>query len=183
MDSRWARVARGWSAAAFATFAAALSHALAGGTIPTPFAMFVSLVISGAICTLLTGRGLSLWRLTISVAASQALFHGLFVSLGSPVPAGHEHTFTGVGIEGPGTMWAAHAAATVATIAALRYAELAFWGVAETARLLFARLVGSIIPLALPPRMPARPRPYIPTLSALVLASTLHRGPPAVLGA
>ncbi|CAN5584856.1 hypothetical protein BH10ACT7_BH10ACT7_19830 [soil metagenome] len=183
MNSRWARVARGWAAAAFATFAAALSHALAGGSVPTPFAMLVALVISGAICTLLTGRGLSLWRLALSVAASQALFHGLFVSLGSPVPVGHEHAFAVAGVDEHATMWAAHAVAAVITIAAFRYAEVAFWGVAETARLLFARLVGRIIPLALPPRMPAPRRPHIPTITALVLASTLHRGPPEVLGA
>ena len=36
-------------------------------------------VLAVAVSTLLAGRSLSVWRLAIAVAASQFLFHGLFV--------------------------------------------------------------------------------------------------------
>ena len=90
MDSRWARVARGTVAAAFATFVAAFSHTLAGGATPAPFGLAVSLVISAMICTTLAGRTVSLLRLAASVAASQILFHSLFSGLGTPVGVVHD---------------------------------------------------------------------------------------------
>lgn len=183
MDSRWGRVARGWAAAAFATLAASLSHALAGGAVPTPFAVAVALIISGAICTLLTARRMSTWRLAASIIASQTLFHALFVGLGTPAAAGHTHAFSATAVDGHATMWVAHAVAAVMTIAVFRYAEAAVWGVAETAQLLFARLVARGIPIVMPPRVPAQARPHTPTVTALVLSFTRHRGPPVVFGA
>src|ERR1700712_934267 len=89
MHTRWARVARGCAAAAFATFVAAFSHSLAGGSVPTAFGLFVSLMLSAMVCTLLRGRTLSLWRLAASVGVSQFLFHALFSDLGTPVAAAH----------------------------------------------------------------------------------------------
>ena len=83
MGARWARVARGWSLAAFATFVAALSHTLAGGDPPGLLAIAVSLAFSGLLCTALAGRKDSLWRVVVSVVAAQAVLHALF-SLGTP---------------------------------------------------------------------------------------------------
>jgi hypothetical protein len=61
----------------------------------------LSLAFAGVVCVGLTGATLSLWRVSVSVLASQVIFHGLF-SLGGPggrlptdaaAPAGaHDHT-------------------------------------------------------------------------------------------
>lgn len=185
MNSRWARVARGLTAAGFAVFVAAFSHVAVGGSAPSPFAILVSLVISGMLCTMLTGRTVSAWRLTVSVGVSQLLFHWLFSGLGTPVetqhhmgampmdaaPAMHHDT---------AAMWLAHAVAGVITIVALRYAGSAFWGVADTARLLFARLTALLVPVIPAPRPTTAVayRTFVPRDLALLLSSMRHRGPP-----
>jgi len=84
MTARGARFARGWVAATAATSIAAFSHVLAGGAVPAPAVLLLSLVLSGLVCTLLAGMALSLWRLSAGVLFSQALFHSLF----SMAPAG-----------------------------------------------------------------------------------------------
>lgn len=177
MQSRAARVGRGTAAAVFATLAATVSHALAGGDVPSAFALAVALVISIAICTLLAGRTVSFMRLAVAVAASQSLFHGLFVGLGTPMPVAHDHVFVATD-HSHGTMWAAHAAAAAVTVVVLRYAETAFWSVAEGARLFVARLVGRSILVPLPSRVPVVPRRRTLTLFDIELAATRHRGPP-----
>ena len=189
MDSRWARVARGSSAAAFATFVAALSHVAAGGAAPSAFGVLASLVISVMLCTVLTARGLSLWRLATSVALSQVLFHSLFSGLGTPViaqhhmgpmvmdaPAAHLHA-------GP-TMWLAHAAAGAVTVVVFRHAESAFWSLARTARLVLTRLLAVVIPVVLPPHpFVAVEARFVPRDVTLLLSSMRHRGPPVELAA
>lgn len=185
MDSRWARVARGWTAAGFATLAAAVSHTLAGGIAPSLFGMLVSVVISASVCTVLAGRTLSWWRLAASVALSQLLFHWLFSGLGLPA-AIEPHDMSSMAMDAPthahpaATMWLAHLAAALLTFVAFRYAESAFWGVADTARLMLARLLAVVIPL-----FPARATPpaeverrFVPRDLALLLSSMRHRGPP-----
>ena len=189
MDSRWGRVARGWAAAGFATIVAAVSHTLAGGNTPTFFALAVSVIISGMACTLLAGRTLSFWRLGASVALSQVLFHTVFSGLGTPVAAAHSHA-PALLEAGPshhdGAMWMAHVGAGLITLAALRYAETAFWGIASTARLFFARLIAAV---ALPePRVAQRhrialDRAILPRATQRILSPMRYRGPPATLGA
>ena len=187
MDSRWARVARGAAAAAVATFVAAFSHWLAGGVSPSLFGVSVSLVISVMVCTMLTGRTLSTWRLALSVALSQVLFHGLFSGLGAPVAL--EHSMTAMDAPPPHlhaapTMWLAHAVAALVTVAALRFGERAFWGVIGTARLLLARLLVVVIPrLDVPRPVVAVEGRFVPRDLDLLLSSMRHRGPPAELSA
>lgn len=181
MHSRAARAARGWIAAAFATFVAAFSHVAAGGNDPTAFGVIVSLVLSGAACTLLAGRTLSLGRLAASVAVSQVLFHGLFSTLGTPAAVAHEHAsvLPDAAAAAPHTdMLLAHVAAGLLTLVALRHGERAFWGVADTARLLLSRLLPVVIPV-----LPSLPRlaPATRTVSArtvLLLSPMRRRGPP-----
>ncbi|MGO1316744.1 MAG: hypothetical protein ACTMIR_06895 [Cellulomonadaceae bacterium] len=86
--SRKVRVVRGAVTASAATFVALLAHLTGGGALPGLLGVVVPLVLSLSVCALLAGRRLSPWRLTVSVAISQALFHLLFV-LGTPavVPA------------------------------------------------------------------------------------------------
>lgn len=188
MNSRWWRVARGATAAAFATFVAAFSHTAAGGPAPSPFGVAVSLVLSIALCTMLTGRTVSLWRLVVSVGVSQFIFHGLFSGLGAPVPAAHDMAAMGLDAAAPAhhntpAMWLAHAVAAVITILALRYAGRAFWGVADTARLLLARLIAVLVPLSPSPRLRARVADctFVPRDLSLLLSPMRHRGPPMEL--
>lgn len=184
MDSRWARVARGWSAAGFATLVAAVSHTLAGGQAPSAFGVVVSLVLSATACTLLAGRTVSLTRLTISIGLSQILFHALFSGLGSPIAAEHVHgTMTMLDVSPmpghAGGMWLGHIAAGLVTIVVFRNAEAAFWGLAETARLALGRLLPIVV--VSPVRSVVR-RPleliWIPRAMLEVLSSMRHRGPP-----
>jgi len=186
MHSRSARAARGAVVALIATLVAAFSHTLAGGVPPSVFGLTASLVLSIAACTLLTGRTLSLPRLTASVAVSQAMFHALFGTLGTPTAVAHEHAPTLA--DAPASaehaeMLLAHIAAGLVTLVVLRYSERAFWGVRETARLLLARL--TVAPL---PVVPHRSRPAVtaptPWRDLGVLFSAMrYRGPPALNGA
>lgn len=87
MRGRHRRALRGTLAAAAATFVALTSHILGGGAFPTAMGIIVPLALSTLVCVLVSGRRLSLPRLTISVGISQTLFHLLF-SLFTPVASG-----------------------------------------------------------------------------------------------
>ncbi|MCX7523012.1 hypothetical protein OSC27_12080 [Microbacterium sp. STN6] len=102
MATRWARFARGWLAASIATVVAAFFHVATGGGAPGALGLTLALAFSGMACIALAGKTLSLWRLTISVALSQFLFHSLF-DLGAA--AGHG---TGAA-DGAGAAASAHA--------------------------------------------------------------------------
>jgi hypothetical protein len=136
------------------TFVALLSHVAGGGAPPALIGILVPLVLSVAVCTVLAGRRLRLPRLVVSVVASQALFHALFV-LGTPggviaasgpsASAGHVHsvvltsTATHPHASGPG-MWAAHAAAAAITVVALRHGERSAARLLAIGRLALARV-------------------------------------------
>lgn len=79
---------RGSAAAIFATFVALTSHIVGGGAMPAIMGVVVPLALSFLVCVLLAGRRLSLPRLSLSVLASQTLFHLLF-SVFTPAGAGH----------------------------------------------------------------------------------------------
>lgn len=207
MDSRWARVARGGTAAAFATFVAALSHTLAGGATPSAFGVVVSFVLASTACTLLAGRSLSLLRLAVSVALSQTLFHSVFSGLGAPVASSalEHHGASGLtGAAGPSaaldsaalhstalhstavhstmpgaTMILAHLVAGLVTILVFRYAESAFWGLATTFRLFLSRLLGiaTVVPLAVR-AAPRKVGRLFPHDREPFLSSMRRRGPP-----
>jgi hypothetical protein len=189
MDSRWARVARGWTAAAIAILVAAVSHTLAGGSAPSLFALVASLVIAGAVCTALAGRRLSRLRLATSVALSQGLFHTVFSALGTPVEARHQMGSMTTDVAAPGhdaaAMWLGHAIAALVTIVVFAYAETAFWGLATTARLLLGRLyalVGAVPARTAPPTQPDV-RMQEPAALTRLLSPMRHRGPPALVRA
>ena len=193
MDSRWARVARGSAAALFATLVAAVSHTAAGGAAPSAFGVAASLAISVMVCTMLTGRALSVGRLAVAVGLSQGLFHLLFSGLGTPVVVQHSmaamdapasHLQVAPHLHAGPTMWAAHAVAAVVTVVAFRFGEQAFWGLIQTARLLLARLLVVAIPVLHVVRpVVAAPSRFVPRDLALLLSPMRHRGPPAGLPA
>jgi hypothetical protein len=204
--TRLPSLVRGTSAALIATFVALFSHVLGGGAIPGLFGIAVPLVLSLAVCTLLAGRKLSVWRLGISVVLSQTLFHTLFV-LGTPtggdahgalLACGHQHgvvslpmpdasSETVMLIRANVTMWASHLIGAVITVALLYRGEKAIHGLRDIAQQLLVWMQHRVL---LPPRIPVRVR--VPRVRASVFtavwavlaqicASTVsHRGPPRV---
>lgn len=174
-SSRQLRLLRGSVAASVATFVALMSHVAGGGQAPGWLSVVVSWVLSLAVCTVLAGRQLSRRRLSISVAASQALFHTLFVLGAGAVSgstmtgghAGHSGHMTMVMtsptgsdtvqmIQADPTMWFWHAIAAVATVAVLYRGERALLRMRDLAGQLVAWV---------------RRRFGVTTLPVLVLAS------------
>ncbi len=186
MGTRWARFARGWIVALFSTFVAALSHASAGGAVPSIVAIVVSLAFAGIICIGLAGRTLSLGRMAVSVLVSQLIFHGLFsfggpggaltvspssASAGAAGAGAHEHGPIGVLADlgaapvGHGAghdhvvwMWVAHSVAALITIVALRHGETAFWGLFCTVRLGIRSLFQALAGVLVGATLPGIPR-------------------------
>lgn len=185
MDSRWARVARGTIAAAVATFVAALSHTLGGDTAPSWFGVAASFVLSLAVCTALSGRTVSWWRLAASVAVSQVLFHALFSGAGAPEASSvHRHDASVLPMPAMDAhddrMILAHVVAGVITLLALRFGERAFWSTAECARLVVARVLRVTQPVAV-----VAGRAILSVARAVVAPRRIHvpsthrhRGPP-----
>jgi hypothetical protein len=201
MTTRWARFARGWVAAIVSTFVAVLSHALAGGSIPGGAGIALCLAFSAVICVFLAGKTLSRVRLTVSVAVSQFLFHGLFGLLtDAPAPPAASHAMSmdpsaGLAVSLPAQhatlampmdarMWVGHAGAAVVTIIALRHGESAFWGLLDVARLTLTRLFGHTV--AVGTSSPSRPhtiasdRARLPRPIDELVSMLRHRGPPGL---
>jgi hypothetical protein len=180
-------VGRGTIAAAVATFVAAFSHTIAGGVAPSWFGLLASFVLSLAVCTALAGRRLSWWRLAASVAVSQVLFHSLFAGSGVAAigPSLHDHVGA-TALPMPAMeahddrMILAHVLAGAITLLALRFGERAFWSAADSARLVLARLVRVVLPVAVGARRGIR------WIAGAVVAprrihapsTHRHRGPP-----
>ena len=148
-------------------------------------------MISITICTLLAGRTLSLLRLSIAILASQAMYHSLFSAMLAPEGiAQHDMAamtfdFSSVAQSADSAMSLSHGVAAVVTILAFRYAESAFWGLFDTARMFVSRLFASLSLSATPVlefRMLPRTAPAI-TLVLRFLSTTRYRGPPAKLAA
>ncbi|MCM3500279.1 hypothetical protein M3667_00130 [Microbacterium sp. P26] len=200
--SRAVRVARGSTAAGIATFIALVSHITGGGQMPGWIGIALPAVLSVAVCTLLAGRRMSLWRLSVAVLASQALFHTLFV-LGtfSPSPASsatlshHVHGAAQMAIE-PGmtsmhghagaAMWMMHGIAAVLTTVALYRGEKACLRLREIAvelvRWARRRLLRVLLAFVAAPARDVRAiftEPSRPVVSRLVFSLT-RRGPPTV---
>ncbi|WP_243227956.1 hypothetical protein [Microbacterium sp. CIAB417] len=153
--SRLPRLLRGATSAAVATFVALLSHVSAGGTVPGWLGILIPFVLSLAVCTVLAGRRLSAWRLSMAVVLSQALFHTLFVlgSFAVPGVGQDHHAMHGMGeampsssagmtdaLHGDPAMWLGHAVAAVVTILALHRGERCVRALVELTRTLMARL-------------------------------------------
>ena len=90
---RQKRVLRGSLSAAFATFAALCSHAIAGGAWSfSILAMLIPLVLSTPVCIALSSHKFSLPRLDAVVLTSQFVFHTLFEALAKAHgPVMHHH--------------------------------------------------------------------------------------------
>jgi hypothetical protein len=181
-------VVRGWIAGSFATGIAALSHGLADGGSPSPFALGVAVVFAGLLGTFGLGRRPSLPRLTIVVAGSQVAFHLVFSWLtpGTAATTGHHGAATLLepaaahhGIDP--VMWFAHGVALLATLAFLRKAELALFAVIRDAVLEVVATVTRVPAIATRPRAlrtSSATAPRHPVFSFLKFVVS-HRGPPS----
>ncbi|MGO2658298.1 hypothetical protein [Mycetocola reblochoni] len=203
-SSRLSRTVRGSVAAGVATFVALMSHVGAGGAVPGAGGIAVPLVLSVVVCVLLSGRRLSLPRLSVSVGVSQLLFHTLFVlgSTGTVAGAGHSghaaHALGGVVLHPDAlpvsadalpalAMWLSHAAAAALTVLALHRGERAWLRLVDGVRLVAVRVVRSLdvhVAVAVRPRVSAvvgaHPRPLIERVPVSAIS---HRGPPRRAGA
>ena len=197
MISRWARVAQGAAIASFATFVAALSHTVGGGTPPGLLAVVLSMAFSTLLCLTVAGGRLTLVRTVIAVAATQFALHALYSVQGAapraaPGSMSHHHealdwsssTSTPASFDPP--MLISHLVAVAVTVVAIRHGERALRATLRAIRLLVASVL---------PRIPQidgpwlrRPRPAVthaPRSSTrlIVLSSMRHRGPPVEFAA
>lgn len=185
----------------FATVVALVSHVLAGGQVHGLLGVMLPLSISVLVCTLLSGRRFSLFRLSIAVAFSQFFFHGLF-SMGSGqsgsmamlTSAGHDHLMHGtvtaassdvVSAHGAhdGFMTFAHIVAAIATILVLHRSESVLFTLSDLAALFFLNALWFLVAAFCFPLVERRPqfsRTEPPALVSAAYASCVaRRGPPA----
>ncbi|EWS80985.1 hypothetical protein [Brachybacterium phenoliresistens] len=182
------RLVRGALAATLATAVALLGHVLGGGDVPAWAGIALPWWLSITVCTVLAGSRFSVARLAMAVAASQGLFHLLFVvgtpsrgaaalsdapgvhlHLGASLPVasqpagslGAEHLAHAAQLSGP--MLLGHLAATAATVAVLHRGESVLLRALELATLVGAILARVLTPLRVPDlHLPARRRPSAP---------------------
>ncbi|MGR7916754.1 hypothetical protein ACU045_02220 [Microbacterium sp. MAHUQ-60] len=185
--------------ASIATFVALASHVWVGGPMPGLLGIAVPWLLSLTVCILLAGRRLSILRLSLSVLASQLLFHALFV-LGSITPsaglaphvhalAPHVHALAPLSFSGDAVlvpedagMWIAHGLAAALTIAALHRGELIVRALLSAASAI-AAWVRRIVPTAVSVTLdiPARRRWAVacaPVPQDPLRAEIHRRGPP-----
>lgn len=196
MHTRPARLARGALAGSFAVLTAAVSHALAGGHVPSGLSIAVALVFATLLGTAATAARPSLPRLALLVGVSQVAFHLGFVLLGTGTTLAGGHHGAAIDLVGVAAssgavhvdasgMWIAHAAAALVTLVVLRFAEAATWTVLVR---LASRFVLSAFRMPPAPAGPlgaafARrtPEHLLPILAGRRAASrSLRRGPPAL---
>lgn len=204
MSSRGARVVRGFAAAGVATLVAALFHMAGGGQAPSALALTLSLVFSSLASIVLVGRRVALWRVTLSVAVSQFLFHALFTlspsaSFSGMPMGGHLHAGMHLTlVPGAGTapaamtagptflgedvwMWLAHAAAAALTIAVLLRGERTLLAVARFTFFRLRRFVDRVAAVAPALGRVSTPIDTVPaTLHGVesLIGALRHRGPP-----
>lgn len=205
--SRLPHLVRGACAATIATYAALFSHVLAGGAMPAPLGIVAPLLLSLLVCVLLAGRTLSLTRLSISVMASQTLFHMLFVlgatpSSGGGVPSGGPHqnhgqlalalpAISGETVEliqGNTVMWASHAIGAAVTVLFLYRGERTIHRLRALAERIAAwldrRLSAPlrVVPVSPPARVQPAPARGWTVLAQLRASVLIRRGPPVCAG-
>lgn len=175
-------------AGSFATAVAALSHGLADGGSPSPFALGVGLVFAGLLGTFALGRRASLPRLAVVVTGSQVAFHLVFSWLtpGTATSTGHHEaaTLLDPAVAHHGTdpaMGIAHGLALLATLVFLRKAELALFrlvrdAVVDIVQIVTRRPATVARPTTLRTSSATAPRhPFLLFLTFVIS----HRGPPA----
>ena len=196
MSARARRLARGWAGAVIATSFAVASHTAAGGQVPAPMLVLLSLALSGPLCVALAGRVLSRSSLLAGVLLSQGVFHALFTASGSvtTVADGTHHAVAGAPATGPvlvleagehtahggPAMLVLHVLAAVAGYALMRHGEVAAVALLDALRLRVRRVWQALfLPFVTePPRAVPDGRPHVLTDQSLLRPVRSHRGPP-----
>lgn len=207
MGSRGARTARGAAIAGFATFTAALSHTIGGGTPPGPLAIVLGLAFSAPLAMLLTGARAPRVRMGVSTLVAQASLHLCYAVVGgagltrplataassgdlagfaghhahgSSMPLGAVSTTAGLVDHGHEFMPFTHAVAAALTFLALVAGERVLRAVARTVRL-FVRRLTSVPAAVVVASLDSTPTGERPTLiDRLLHAALSSRGPPLV---
>ena len=191
MQSRWSRVARGLAAGTAATLVAAASHSVAGGRVPGWAGVTLALCFAVIVSIALSGRGMSLVRLSASIVISQLAFHLVFSTIGGAgevVSTEHHGPMILRGAEtvthASGGMWFTHGLAALLTIIALRFGERAVYGLRETGWM----IASALLPFSASPLLPFIPAPQpaveqhiVPRIVRTSLAAIGTRGPPLAL--
>ena len=195
---RRVKALRGTLTAVFAVAVALLFHVLAGGAMPGPAGVLIPLALALPVCVAISVRRLSLIRLSVSVLASQALFHTLFVFGAVPFAQheGHQHgapTMTGVQLPADvhqhaghfdgGTMVVAHIIAAALTVLALHRGESAARAIFAAAKRMLRRAVhfAQAPQQSLPPRAMRVNSNVSVTPRLCPLPQHARRGPPVLL--
>ncbi|KQM81411.1 hypothetical protein [Agromyces sp. Leaf222] len=204
MTSRWARVARGGVIAAFATFVAALSHTVGGGSAPGALAIALSFAFSALLCIAVVGARLSPARTIIAVSITQFALHALYSvhgASGANTAAGtaaahtagaHHHTAFALPLGAASaspfsydlSMLVTHVVAVAVTVLAIRRGDAALRAALGAASLVVASVLPSmpVLEVRAPKAAMARARGRFAAPRALVgllhLSSMRHRGPP-----
>jgi hypothetical protein len=190
VTSRWARVAQGATIASFATFVAALSHTVGGGTPPGLLAVVLSMAFSTLLC-------LTVARTVMAVAATQFALHALYsvqgvVPTAAPGSTVHHHGAVDVSSTAispasyDAPMLISHLVAVAVTVVAIRHGERALRATLRAIRVAVASVLPRIPQIAGP--WLRRPRPAVtraPRASTrlIVLSAMRHRGPPSEFAA
>ena len=196
MNPRAARTLRGLAAGSVATLVAAVSHGLGGGGLPGVAGLALALAFSVIVGVALAGRRLPLVRLAASVILSQLAFHVVFSTLGGAgetMTTGHGHhsevvvtTAAQSVAHASSTMWLAHAAAALLTIAAIANGDRALAAIADTARMLLTailRRIPVVVIAASRDRRPRAERSLVPRAARDLVVACGLRGPPRALAA
>lgn len=191
MHARHSRTLRGMTAAAVATWLAAVSHTIGGGTAPDGALLLVVTALAAPLGVALAGRRLGLVRLSLTVILTQVLLHVAFAWTAGLDPAaatGHVHGGA-LPTGGQATavlpdlgMMLAHALAALLTIALLHRGERAARVVARGLRELVARLVVSLGSPVTPPPVPV-PAEHPSPIGIRVARVVPLRGPPVLVTA
>ena len=80
MHARGRRALRGTTAAAIATWIAAVSHTVGGAGFPPPLLLLVVTALAAPVAVALAGSRLGLVRLSLTVLATQLLLHFAFAA-------------------------------------------------------------------------------------------------------
>jgi len=183
---------------------ALLSHIIGGGEPPALLGLLVPWLLSLPVCVGLTGKQLSLWKLSIAVSASQLLFHTLFV-VGAPSHGPtitHHHMAHGAielppvdaalsphagMIAGP-TMWLMHGLAALVTIFLVHSGERALLRLREVVALTIDWIRTQAVKVIVPDTFErhvarvfvSRCHNFSFHLTRSVLSPLNRRGPPAI---
>ena len=200
MSTRGSRVIRGLLVAIVSLLVAAVAHVAGGGKIgAVGFAL--ALAFSSLASIGLSGRRVSIVRVSIAVLFSQGTFHLLF-GVGSSYRSDGSGHPVGMAMAGMGDpyasaqlaavvpassasmpdswwMWVAHAIAAILTIAALVKGERTFWSLADWVAHSLSPVLSVYEPVTTIRRVAAVVPLEVRALgSRFLIAGVRHRGPP-----